>query len=94
MLAKDNLANVMISINQCMSLHIFREGGSVNSPLKVRLCDYHEAIPPIRSYGNRLYLKFKSDGSRTRSGFQLEYGSSASGMFHLKISQYIVIMNF
>ncbi|XP_059179030.1 cubilin-like isoform X2 [Physella acuta] len=58
-----------------------RDGGSANSPLKVKLCGYQEAVPLIRSYGNRLYLKFKTDATVTHPGFRLEYGSSASGCY-------------
>ncbi|XP_070174131.1 cubilin-like [Littorina saxatilis] len=60
-----------------------RNGGFDTSPLVGRFCGSllrNSALQaPIVSHSNRLWLRFKSDGSSSSSGFQLTYDGTATG---------------
>ncbi|XP_071156308.1 cubilin-like isoform X2 [Mytilus edulis] len=55
-----------------------RNGGYQTSPLLGTYCGT-TIDPIIRSHSNQMYIKFKSDFSRSAKGFQIYYDSTASG---------------
>ena len=57
-----------------------RDGKDSSANLLAKKCGY-QLPPPIYSTGNTLYLHFHTDGSRTRSGFQLRV-KYPPGMHH------------
>lgn len=57
---------------------INRNGGSATSPLIGTYCG--TSIPKtIKSFSNKMYLKFKSDVSQHEAGFNIEYDGTATG---------------
>ena len=55
-----------------------RNGGFRSSPLIGQFCG--STIPAnIRSDSNRMYIKFRSDGSDSQKGFRLTYDATLSG---------------
>lgn len=56
-----------------------RNGGYGTSPLIATLCGSTLPSTPYISHSNRMYIKFKTDGSVTYSGFSLSYDGTATG---------------
>ncbi|XP_019641565.1 PREDICTED: CUB and sushi domain-containing protein 2-like [Branchiostoma belcheri] len=55
------------------------DGASDNATEIKRLTGYHPQISPIISTSNTLFLRFRSDGKKSRQGFQFSYISSTAG---------------
>lgn len=55
-----------------------RNGGNELSPLIGTYCSTTYPMK-LRSFGNQLYLKFKSDSSRNYAGFNLEWDATSTG---------------
>lgn len=55
-----------------------RNGGSDKSPLIGTFCG-NDILPRIKSFSNQLYLRFKTDSSNERKGFEIEYDTTTTG---------------
>ena len=49
-----------------------RDGDSHNSKLRARICT---SAAPITSTGNKMYIRFHTNGEGTRKGFQIKVGA-------------------
>ena len=56
-----------------------RNGGHATSPLMVRLCGRENEASEFVSHSNALHLRFHSDASNSRDGFQLFYDTATTG---------------
>ena len=59
----------------CFSYDILRvfDGGNLTEPLLDVLSGTIESLTEIQSTGNELYLRFESDPSHNKPGFQIEF---------------------
>lgn len=62
----------------CLSCHQVRNGSSASAPLLGKFCG--STLPnPVFPMSNLLFLRFKSDVSQARNGFEITWTSSPQG---------------
>ena len=54
-------------------------GGDESSPVISKLCDSHTVNSVVESLGNKMYIKFESDHSRSSKGFSAKYKTVPGG---------------
>ncbi|XP_076437271.1 cubilin-like isoform X2 [Babylonia areolata] len=57
-----------------------RDGGNASSPVLSRLCG-RSTPSQITSSGNRLFIKFRTDGSVAHTGFSVSYTTTCGGVY-------------